>query len=385
MNRRPALTRQSGVSLIELLIGLVIGLLVALAAMGTLAYTHTASRLVGDSTRLQQEAATAFRVIGSAVRQTGARRLEDNAGGGRVFFNPAYAGFGTDDHPFSLKGADGASNGPDTLWVVRDRGVSASETFDCLGEETPEKETQKKDEDDQAQAEKKELNVSSEFRLVAGRLSCDGSGKSQGAYGLVSGVEDFQVWYGLREDLSLHYVTATAVSNIVPPPWNQVETVRVCLRLAGELTKQPAAALTGCHGETIANDGRLPNAGERVLSDPTRFEGQKVNIATVTLAQGSEEETCTFEHTPDIGAVWVLNMITGNPASSPAFATADATMPMGNASRVRLGNGETAGIFHGSGQYLLSPCASGDPNCIARQDLRWGNIAPKRADWREMQ
>ena len=82
MRHPVGLPRQRGVSLIELLIGLVIGLLVVVAAMGSLVYTRASSLLIGDSTRLQQEAATAFRIIGGVARQAGARHLEDAPGAG---------------------------------------------------------------------------------------------------------------------------------------------------------------------------------------------------------------------------------------------------------------------------------------------------------------
>lgn len=43
-------SRQSGVSLIELMIGLVIGLMVVIASMGSLVYTRAASRMMTITT-----------------------------------------------------------------------------------------------------------------------------------------------------------------------------------------------------------------------------------------------------------------------------------------------------------------------------------------------
>lgn len=263
MKRPSIFFRQRGVSLIELLIGLVIGLLVVVAAMGSLVYTRTASLLIGDSTSLQQEAATAFRTIGSVARQTGARHLEDAPGAGRVVFNPRYAGYGVRPdtrHPLSIRGTDGASNKPDTLEIRRDTGVWEAEGIDCLGEAT------NKGSSPKGAAESDETNeITNAFSVVADRLRCDGSGPTKGAYGVVSGVEDFQVWYGLQEGSVLRYVTATALNGVTPSPWDRVVALRVCLRLVGESRNQPGADTIGCLGETIENDGRLRRAFSRVF------------------------------------------------------------------------------------------------------------------------
>lgn len=246
---------QHGVGLIELIAGLAIGLLVVAAAIGSLASARTASRVVGDSTRLQQDAATAFRIIGSVARQAGARRLQNTYQSGQVVFNPLYVGYGAmpdTGRPLSVRGTDGVSNGPDTLEIRRDRGSSENESVDCLGEATVEDKDKK-----EKKEEKPEPEVTSAFSVVGGLLSCDGSGASKGAYGLVSGVEDFQVWYGLREGNGLRYATASELNDTTPAPWDRVEALRICLRLAGEPSNQLGAAVAGCHGETIKSDGRL--------------------------------------------------------------------------------------------------------------------------------
>ena len=233
-------SRQSGLSLIELMIGLVVGLLVVIAAMGSLVYTRAASQVMGDSTRLQQDAATAFRIIGQTARQAGARRLTDIPGG-MVTFNPQYKGIEVNANtglPVSIKGTDGERNGPDTLIIDRDQtGTGGFDSVDCVGGSV-----------------EKEKNISNLFRVDASLLKCGGPGAQ---YGLVAGVEDFQVWYGLREGDGLRYTTASGLTQLFPAPWDQVEALRVCLRLAGGLTNHPGAAVTGCQDEVIPNDGRL--------------------------------------------------------------------------------------------------------------------------------
>ncbi len=66
---------QRGVTLIELLVGIVIGLLTVAVAMGALMVSRGVTGTVSDSSMLQQQAAYAFRVIGQQIRQAGSLRL----------------------------------------------------------------------------------------------------------------------------------------------------------------------------------------------------------------------------------------------------------------------------------------------------------------------
>lgn len=244
-------TQQSGLSLIELLIGITIGLMVVVAAVGSLVYTRTSSTTVGDSTRLQQDAANAFRLIGHQIRQGGARRVVNPlAGSANVEFNSLYVGFGINANTAAtivLRGTDGAAGAPDTLQLSHDTD-DVLQSVDCLGEPS-------------AAAN----SVTSVFSVNSNELRCDGSGPS-GVLPILQGVEDFQVTYGFRTGDDLQYRTATAIALVNPAPWDQVETVQVCLRLAGELTNIPGAAVTGCNGENVAADGRIRRVFLRVFN-----------------------------------------------------------------------------------------------------------------------
>lgn len=244
---------QQGMSLIELMVGMVIGLLVVLVALGALASTRTTSRAVGDSTRLQQDASTAFRIIGHVTRQAGARRLINTfEGSGRVTFNTNYQGIRLDPQPWQpvwINGTDGDDGTSDTLLIHSDSQDDQNASVDCLGE-----------------ASTDPNGIQNTFTVSGGMLRCDGTGgTTDGAVALIQGVEDFQVWYGLRDSNGMRYVTATDVAAVASAPWGQVESVRICLRLAGELTDNPGAATTGCQGEVIANDGRLRRVFSRVF------------------------------------------------------------------------------------------------------------------------
>jgi type IV pilus assembly protein PilW len=236
--RPKALQSQSGISLLELLIGITIGLLVALAAVGSLSYTRVSSTSVGDSSRLQQDAATAFRIIGHHLRQGGARRLQPLGGSTNVEFNPNYGGFGTAAAPIVITGTDGAAT--DTVQISYDAEPSLT-TSDCLGN-TP-----------AASAN----NVTNTFALSGNELRCTGIGNSPAP--IIEGAEDLQVWYGVRSGTTLQYQSA-------PASFASVETVMVCLRLRGELTGTPGAVVSGCNGENIANDGRIRRVFFRVFN-----------------------------------------------------------------------------------------------------------------------
>lgn len=248
---RRARRRQSGVSLMELLIGISIGLLVVVAAIGSLVYTRTSSVAVGDSSRLQQDATNAFRTLGHQIRQSGARRLlNPTAGDVNVEFNFAYGGFGahpTRSSPLVLQGTDGADNAPDTLQVSYDTDP-VFQSMDCLGAPTL-----------------VANNISSTFSVVGNELRCLGSGSAT-PFALLQGVEDFQVLYGVRsgEDV-FQYQTATAINATAPASWDLVESVQVCLRLSGEMSNNPGADVTGCRGENVANDGRIRRVFVRVF------------------------------------------------------------------------------------------------------------------------
>lgn len=235
--------RQNGLSMLELLIGITIGLMVSVAAVGSLVYSRVSATTVGDSSRLYQDAAVAFRAIGYQIRQGGARRLVST--GGNVEFNPSYVGFGSGSSTVVVTGVNGTSTITETLRISFDTTPGFIVT-DCLG-----------------QTSTLANNVSSTFSVSAGALTCGGSGSTTGQWQLIQGVEDFQVWYGRRDpsDDSFRYFTADAV-----PFWDQVESVMICLRLAGELSNNPTVASTGCSGEAVPGDGRIRRVFRRVFN-----------------------------------------------------------------------------------------------------------------------
>jgi hypothetical protein len=80
----------------------------------------------------------------------------------------------------------------------------------------------------------------------------------------VSGVEDFQVGYGVQDGHTLQYWPAHAVSD-----WSTVVSVQVCLVLVGEQRSNPAASTPaqGCRESSVhTHDGRLRRVFRQVFS-----------------------------------------------------------------------------------------------------------------------
>lgn len=239
--QRSFLPGERGVGLLELLVGLGIGLLVALAALGSLMTSRLASNAVGDSTRMQQDASTALRILGHQLRQAGAQSLQDTQGG-----QVRWAQTGLSNDPnLALSGQDGGPQSSDTLEITHDTGA-AVDARDCLGQ-TP----------------AGPVNRSS-FRVRGHELQCRGSAARPTYQGLISGVEDFQVWYGMHTGSTLQYLAASAVTQ-----WPEVKSLQVCLRLVGEIGSYPVGVpkLRGCSGETVSlNDGRIRRVYRHVFN-----------------------------------------------------------------------------------------------------------------------
>lgn len=70
---------QAGATLLELLVGITIGLLTVAVGIGALMISRGVSGTVSDASNMQQQAAYAFRVIGSQVRQAGTIQLSLDA------------------------------------------------------------------------------------------------------------------------------------------------------------------------------------------------------------------------------------------------------------------------------------------------------------------
>ncbi len=265
------ITRQRGVTLIELLVGMTIGLLTIAVAMGALMVSRGVSGTVSDATEIQQQAAYAFRVIGGQLRQAGALRLNlaaqkpDTATvdvADPVAFE--VMPLPTDGSNPTLYGRDAPAPSEYTLTVrFRDyiepsfqSATSVSLQRDCLGQMGV----------DSANGINSPTSIiESQFVLFIDPLDATrrelrcrgGNGQIQP---ILRNVANFQVRY-LQQAAAgsgtpqIQYANAAAVGQPTAPGWSQVFGVEVCLVLYGNepIDLPNGSTYTDCNGTTTVD------------------------------------------------------------------------------------------------------------------------------------
>ena len=243
---------QRGVTLIELMVGIAIGLLVVAVSMAALMVSRGVSGTVSDASGLQQQAAYALRVIGLQLRQSGSLYLNLN--------------------PTSAIAAN--SSAAPVAFETKAESVNKGNTFDpvtnaILGTASPTtlavgyrryKEPVYSSADEQSLARNclggpanasTDQRVESVFQLSGSQLQCQGNGSPPQT--LAQNVASFQVRYSLQDNTTLgkpkiQYVTATNVDN-----WGKVQAVEVCLEIYGnEPVDMPAGSTyVNCNGAAV--------------------------------------------------------------------------------------------------------------------------------------
>ena len=246
--------QQQGLTMIDLLIGLFIGLLVVTAAIASVVFTRTAQTSQSDNARLQQQASLVMRLIGFQLKQAGAVEMVDfkdsGVNTGLVTYDTRYTGFGGVQN-VNVSGVDGGGNAPDTLNVsAQDQQgtVNAAVTStvrDCLGNA----------------ADLVGVRMENTFSVNVGQnsLMCTGSNAASGAQAIAVGVENFQVRYGVATGGSGNAQQIQYLSTV--PSFNTatIRSVQVCLVLRGEQTNNSGggSVVTDCNNNVIAADGRI--------------------------------------------------------------------------------------------------------------------------------
>lgn len=238
---RMPIHRQRGATLIELMVGITIGLLTVAVGLGALMVSRSVSGTVSDASQMQQQAAHAFRVIGQQIRQAGSIKLNlafSKAATDTVDAADLVA-FETDFDRLSdtIAGKETPGANEYQLLVgyqnyqesVFTDAAPKSQLRDCLG------------------GQPSAAIIKSGFILVkasgalSGELKCAGSDNSSQA--IISKVADFQVRYLLQGTAGLgtptiQYASATTVGT----NWSSVFGVEVCLELVGDETIDTAGA-----------------------------------------------------------------------------------------------------------------------------------------------
>jgi hypothetical protein len=217
--RRHAITR--GGSLLEILVGLTVGMTVCLAALGHFALSSRVDQALDEQSAMHMQAQHALDLIGSTLRQAGAIQALPQNGGeavSRQYFDFSLArGDPGSAMAWPVYGTKSSSTGSDELWVSL-LGGSSSEVADCLG------------------AGGDSERVSSRFFVRGQTLSCQGSSNKR-PQPMANGVDEFRVWFAIGEPAgrSMQWLAASDVGS----RWGQILAVRICLRFVEATVQLP--------------------------------------------------------------------------------------------------------------------------------------------------
>lgn len=265
LRMHPALTlspKQRGMSFLELLVGLSIGLLVVAVAIGALLVSRNVSSNVSDASGLQQQGAHTLRVLGQQLRQAGS-----------LYLNPDPTGTAPTDVlsavVFEIKalGQSGGNNfelqnilagGDDTLTTgfrrykdnvfIADNATNSTVGTDflarnCVGAPANTKTDER---------------IESIFTLADGNLRCRGNGVVN-AQPITQNVAQFQVVYLVQtvvggSGTTVQYRKGSSMpTDTTDPTWRRVQGVQVCLVLYGSdaIDMPQGSSYTDCDGQSI--------------------------------------------------------------------------------------------------------------------------------------
>jgi len=273
-----SITRQRGVTLIEFMIGLVIGMLVVLAAVGSLVFTRDSARAMTDSAGLEQQATLVMTQIGQQIKQAGA--INGYLAGadpdmGTMNSSPivdvtSSTGFISFDRrafatvPDSIIAVNGGAS-PDTLVISYARPNDGSPAFNCIGQDGPGNPYLS---DTGAALIVNQFSVSADGNnnLICGDATtitspaAEGTGQSQP---IASNVKDMRVRYLLTDGIgNITYQTADQVMN-----WGNVNGLQVCLEMQGDPTGAVNQTYTNCQGDSFTStDGRVHRIVKQTFS-----------------------------------------------------------------------------------------------------------------------
>jgi type IV pilus assembly protein PilW len=191
---------QSGLTLVEMMVAMVLGLLILLAVSSIYIGSRQTFRLQDDNARLQETGRYALEVMGRSIRQAGFWNMPISPVATATAFQPLAGGA-------VITGLNGASGAPDTVTVQYD-GLTGDR--DCEGN-----------------ALGANAVVQDAYRLNNNELQCDGNADGTVDHqALVSDIEDVQILYGIdtTADQSADQYVAT------PANWAQVVSARVCVQ-----------------------------------------------------------------------------------------------------------------------------------------------------------
>ena len=255
--------RQSGVTLIELMVGLAIGLLVVAVAMGALMVSRGISGTVSDASGIQQQGAYILRVVSQQLRQTGSLYLNPDPAGGTstdvlspVAFEIKADAVGSGNSFVQEESLTGAGTTVTTAFrryqdnvFLADNATSTTIGTDflarnCVGAPGNSSTDQR-------------VESIFTFDSTKNELQCGGNGTA--AQPIAQNVAQFQVTYMMQTtdaagNTTVQYVKGSDMpAAATDPTWRRVQGVQVCLVLYGsEPVDMPAgSSYTDCAGTSV--------------------------------------------------------------------------------------------------------------------------------------
>lgn len=258
----PDLSKQAGVTLIELMVGITIGLLTIAVATGALMVSRGVSGTVSDASQIQQQASYAFRVIGQQLRQAASIQLNlavQKAPGTPIEASDIVA-FTPDSSITPIGGKDSPTTSEYKLSVAYQNYAEPSFTSasdvslfrDCLG------------------SNPSLTMVVSQFVLENDELRCAGADNTPQS--ILRNVAEFQVRYlvqtgGATGLPTIQYVDAAGVG----ADWTRVFGVEVCLVLFGDepISLPDGSTYNGC--DPVAGPVNMSNTGTLAANRKNRL------------------------------------------------------------------------------------------------------------------
>lgn len=229
---RPVRQASRGVTLIELLASMTLGLLVILAAVGTLVVARGASASVGDISQLQQQASYALRVIGLQLRQAGAIDPAMDAATQLFSFASTYTGYGATFA--AVHGSDDVQGARLSTSTTVAPLLPNTQNRDCIGNRPT---TDK---------------IEATFWLEKGELRCAPTPST--VQSLIQNVAGFQVNYRVLNGADSQVLNAKQVE--AAQLWASVKAVEICLDMQGtEKMPDAGSSYPDCQGVPRLRNG----------------------------------------------------------------------------------------------------------------------------------
>lgn len=277
---------QRGATLIELMVGITIGLLTVTVALGALMVSRGISGTVSEASQLQQQASYAFRVIGQQLRQAGSRQLDMNATNADptskidLIKNNQNSEF--------IQGLDTPGDGEYALTITfqnvnelmtandpTKNPVAGNQIRDCLQENpgSPNAPLTTSGTNDSP-------FIISKFKRDISKKSlvCAGTGAPQA---IIENVNDFTIRYLIQNPSTApnyRYVSAAGVTD-----WENVYAIQICLELEGtENIESVGSKYMKCDGSQAARENRLRMVFRNTFYIRNHEFKDKINLVEAT-------------------------------------------------------------------------------------------------------